>query len=941
MRKQRRQPRRFFSAAITCEHLEAREMLDASGAVAEAAGFNFFESREAFGEALIKQSLERNQYRFGQPAWPWFSGRAFAGIGGEISVATNEDTRSQVAGVAEADLFQSTDTHLFVADGNQLNVFDIQDAANPSAAASVMVEGNIAGMFLDGNTLTVVSSQEYYFLLSVAVPLTPSTSVTVFDVTDPANPELTSQTTLDGRYVESRSINGQVHIITSDQALLPGPRQTPIEDGGEAGSDDQVSFSASSGNDRALIPELQISVDYSGWWGGEPAYVYESRADYERWLRDNIESFIDEALPQYEVTLADGSSVTGPIAEATAISLVTDDFIDSIMTVTTIDPQMSEPGIVDSTSVFIEPDNTVYATQNNLYVAASDWSEPEQQTNILQFSWGTETSPMQLIATGTVRGQLLNQFAMDEYDGYLRVATSITRRGELSNFVYVLQASDTKLEQVGAIENFEQGERIYAVRFDGDRAFVVTFEQIDPLFIMDFSDPTNPTITGELEVPGFSNYLVRIDENYLLAIGRLGRDTKISVYDVSDTTAPQLIDEDLLPSGSYSIANWDYMAFGWYPELDLLAIPTSGYGRIGLSTFSVDVTASGEDVIHDFGFLATERNVIRSAYVGETLFAIGPTQVTATSVEQPHIQLGMAETAEQSLDISSIVPVAMLQTTRESAQAPMTVVLTEGSGSNSVTLDGRNLTITNDNGEQSFELGRNTQLVLKGSAGDDDISIDLSNAAPGIVKSFRVNAGLGNDIVELTSLPEGLRRAAIHVGDGADAVEVASTVGQKLLIYGGSGDDTLVGGAGSDVIQGGDGDDQLKGGDGDDRLVGRRGSDYIWGLNGNDTVLGGSSDDKLYGGRGNDLMRGGRGNDRMFGSNGADVMAGNAGDDQVFGNQGADTLLDVALATVNDYFEGGGGIDRFIRGNVPVEQVLDRLFDFTQEEDLISQLWQQ
>ncbi len=938
MRRQRRQPNRFFSAAITCEHLEPREMLDASGAVAEAAGFEFFESREAFGEALIKQALERHQYRFGQPAWPWFNGRAFAGIGGEISITTSEDTRSQVAGVAEADLFQSTDTHLFVAGGNQLNVFDIQDATNPSATASVLVEGNIAGMFLDGDTLTVISSQQYYYLLSFPGPHTPSTSVTVFDIADPGNPEVTGQTTLDGRYVESRSTDGQAHVITSHQAALPGPRQTPIEDDGEEGSDPPES--AAIGR-RWALPEVQVAVDAVGFWGGEPTHIYESRADYERWLRGNIDSFIDEVLPQYEVTLADGSSVTGPIAEATAIPQVTEDFIDSIMTVTTIDPQTPEAGIVDSTSVFIEPDNTVYATQDNLYVAASDWSVPEQQTSILQFSWGTETSPMQLVATGTVRGQLLNQFAMDEHDGHLRVATSITRRGELSNFVYVLQASDTKLEQVGAIENFEQGERIFAVRFDGDQAFVVTFEQIDPLFIMDLSDPTNPIITGELEVPGFSNHLVRIDESHLLAIGRLGRDTKISVYNVSDTTAPRLIDEDLLPSGSYSIANWDHMAFGWYPELDLLAIPTSGSGHIGLSTFSVDVTASGEDVIHDFGFLATERHVIRSAYVGESLFAIGATHVTATSVEQPHIQLGMAETAEDTLDLSTIIPVVMLQNVRQNPEAPLTVVLTEGSGTNSIVLNGNNLTITNDNGDRSFELDRNTYLVLKGSAGDDNISIDLSNAAPGILKNFRVNAGLGDDTVEVTSLPEALRRAAIHVGDGADAVEVAATVSQKLLIYGGSGDDTLGGGAGNDVIHGGDGDDQLRGGDGHDRLVGRRGSDHIWGLNGSDTVLGGSADDKLYGGRGDDLMRGGRGNDRMFGSNGADVMAGNAGDDKVFGNHGADTLLDIALATVNDHFEGGGGIDRFISGNVPVQEVIDRLFDFTQEEDLISQLWQQ
>lgn len=917
-------------------------MLDASGAVAEAAGFDFFESREAFGEALIKQAVDRHQYQFDQPAWPWFSRRNF-GVEpaiADFAVATSEaDTRTQVAGVAESDLFQSSDTHIFVAAGNRLNVFGIEDPANPESVGSVMLDSNIQGMFLDGTTLSVVSTEVfYYYLHGAGNQWTPSTTVTVFDVADPANPELTSQTTLDGRYVESRSIDGNIHVITSHLASLPGPRQIPIED---VDGDGEVSSSAASGG-GLLRPETQLVVDSLSWGGGEPTHVFESREDYERWIRDNIDSFIDEVLPQYEITLADGSAVTGPITEATAIPQVTDGFVDSIMTVATLDPQMQEPGIVDSASVFIEPDNTVYATQENLYVAASDWASPEQQTNILQFSWGTDTEPMQLVATGTVRGQLLNQFAMDEHDGYLRVATSITRRAELSNFVYVLQANGTALDQVGAIEDFEQGEQIFAVRFDGDQAFVVTFEQIDPLFILDLSDPANPTITGALEVPGVSNHLVRIDENHLLAIGRLGRDTKVTVYDISDTTSPTLVDEDLLPAGAWSPANWDHMAFGWYPELKLLAIPTSGRGHIGLSTFTVDVTASGEDVIHDAGFLATEQHIDRSTYIGETLFAIGPYQITSTTVEDPHIQVGFAETAQLELDVSEIRPVVMLQTTfMEDAEAPMTVVLGDSLGASNVVLDGDTLTVTNSNGEQSFELERNSHLVLKGSAGEDSISIDFSNAAPGVLKSFRVNAGLGDDVVTVTALPQNLQRSRIHVGDGADIVEVLKGVRQKVLIFGGSGDDTLSGGAGNDVINGGDGDDQLVGNDGHDRLIGRRGSDHIRGLNGNDTVLGGRSEDRLYGGRGADLIRGGRGNDLIYGSNGADVLTGNAGDDRVFGGHGADSLLDIAFATINDHFEGGGGRDRFVGGNVPLQQVIDRLFDFSQTEDLISELWRQ
>ena len=144
---------------------------------------------------------------------------------------------------------------------------------------------------------------------------------------------------------------------------------------------------------------------------------------------------------------------------------------------------------------------------------------------------------------------------MDEWDGNFRIATHSWDRD--SNSLYIL---DKDLEQIGAIENLAKGEMIYSVRFMKDKAYIVTFRQIDPLFVIDTSDPTLPKVLGELKIPGFSNYLHPISDNTLLGIGQDADEEtgqqggiKLSLFDVSDTAKPEEIDSIILgESGSYA-----------------------------------------------------------------------------------------------------------------------------------------------------------------------------------------------------------------------------------------------------------------------------------------------------------------------------------------------------------------------------------------------------
>jgi uncharacterized secreted protein with C-terminal beta-propeller domain len=155
-------------------------------------------------------------------------------------------------------------------------------------------------------------------------------------------------------------------------------------------------------------------------------------------------------------------------------------------------------------------------------------------------------------AKGEVYGSLLNQFSLDEDDGFLRVATTLSmwsgKRIQFSN-VYVLNED---LKVVGEVKNIAPDERIYSTRFLGDKLYMVTFKQIDPFFVIDLKDPKNPEILGELKIPGFSTYLHPYDENTIIGIGKQTKENewggvdesalKISLFDVSDFSNPKEID---------------------------------------------------------------------------------------------------------------------------------------------------------------------------------------------------------------------------------------------------------------------------------------------------------------------------------------------------------------------------------------------------------------
>ena len=213
---------------------------------------------------------------------------------------------------------------------------------------------------------------------------------------------------------------------------------------------------------------------------------------------------------------------------------------------------------------------------------------------------------LDVIATGKVPGKPLNQFSIDEYKGYLRIATTVSLSN--TNDLYVL---DSMLNIVGKLTDYGENERIYAVRFLMDKAYIVTFKETDPLFVVDLSNPENPEIKGELKISGYSSYLHPINKDLVLGIGKEDRNVKVSLFNVSDPENPIEVDRYLLKEYWSDILNTHH-AFLIDKKHGIFFLPASNGGYV----FSYK--NSSLKLIK-----AVSVSALRAIYIDDYLYVIG------------------------------------------------------------------------------------------------------------------------------------------------------------------------------------------------------------------------------------------------------------------------------------------------------------------------------
>lgn len=364
-----------------------------------------------------------------------------------------------------------------------------------------------------------------------------------------------------------------------------------------------------------------------------------------RMIGDNL-YFISNKYPYYHRSIGDEEIL--PICKDTAVNSIKripatdiayfpDTESYSYMLVAGFNINNQEEVNVET---FFGASDTIYASENNLYITHMDYSYRDSKTIIYKFN--LKNSEIKFAAKGEIEGDLNNQFSMDEYEGNLRIATT-SYKEESTNQLYVL---DENLKEIGKIENMALDEKIYSVRFIGKVGYIVTFKEIDPLFVIDLSNPTNPEIKGELKIPGYSAYLHPYDENHIIGIGYNTKDNsrggvtnttlKMSMFDVSDVENPkEVFNVSIGNNYSYSNIMYNHKQLFYNKSKNLIGFPVAlmedNYrnDKDALVIYEIDL----ENGFKKYGEISQKRdyltNIDRAIYIGDVLYTLSETRINS------------------------------------------------------------------------------------------------------------------------------------------------------------------------------------------------------------------------------------------------------------------------------------------------------------------------
>jgi len=502
-----------------------------------------------------------------------------AAVGGVMQKSSAESVASdysktniQFEGVDEADIVKNDGKYIYAIAKGKLFIVDAYPAETAKIVSAIELGDRLTPqeMFisLDSKKLMVFASSGNYYggydyeYTTKTTTITSTTSsttsgmtmpywenrsyvaVVTYDISDKSNPKLTNQTDFEGSYLNSRLIGDKAYFVINSY-----PEYGPYY---------QVNSGSAQANDgNSIIPLMRIN------------------------------------------------GVEKRVAQATDIAIMPRVRVTNFVTIAALDiktGEMTKETVAGSA-------NNLYASENNIYLAEeyyeyADYNGPipleigmmvksiympqistTEKTAVSKFH--VENGKISFGGQGVAPGHILNQFSMDEYNGNFRIATTVgavSRSGESQskNNVYIFNKD---MNMTGALEGLAPGEKIYSARFMGNKGYLVTFKKVDPLFVLDLSNPTDPKVLGKLKIPGYSDYLHPIDETHIIGIGKDTIESnygtfawyqglKMAIFDVSDVNNPKEMHKIVIGDrGTDSLALSDHKAFLYDKEKSLLVIP--------------------------------------------------------------------------------------------------------------------------------------------------------------------------------------------------------------------------------------------------------------------------------------------------------------------------------------------------------------------------------
>jgi len=533
---------------------------------------------------------------------------------GAIRGASTPDystTNIQVAGVDEADIIKTDGEYIYLVSGNRTIIVKAYPPEQAQVLSEIELEGTVVGIFINGNRLVVFEEEMPYYLYYDDMPAVREPDIMPY-------------------------ISPTISIKVYDISDRENPRLRR-----ELSADGQYISS-------------RMIDDYAYVVINEPVYEEDDEMNLPRLYSDGTET----EIPATDIYYCDVYDYYYEYTTIIAINIQNDN---------------QEPTYE---TILLGASSTLYVSPDNIYLTFPVWGTDSWETGV----WDSQKTSIhrihiggdeiEYIASGEVPGMVLNQFSMDEYGDHFRVAT--TTYGQTTrNNVYIL---DMDLNITGSLENLAPGETIYSARFMGKRGYLVTFKQVDPLFVIDLGDPENPRELGYLKVTGYSDYLHPYDETHIIGIGKETTDAgefawyqgvKISLFDVSNVTSPQEISKlEIGDRGTDSPVLWDHKAFLFDKSRNLLVmpilvaevdvseypegVPSWAYGEPvwqGAYVFDISLDEGLQvkgtithienfaDVEQGYYYFYSPFSVQRSLYIDDVLYTVSEAKIKMNSLE--------------------------------------------------------------------------------------------------------------------------------------------------------------------------------------------------------------------------------------------------------------------------------------------------------------------
>ena len=454
---------------------------------------------------------------------------------------SNSVTNTQVQNVDESDTVKVDDRYIYYVSDQKIVIIDAENPENSSKIAEISYEEfNPREIYVKNNKLIVIGNEienynetfkvstENIATYDIAKISDLKTGMILYDISNIKEPKEIRRVMIQGSYISSRMIENNIYFVANQYLYTSQIARYELKDLNE--EDYKPKY-----QDTAINQEEKY-IDYNRIYcldGQDASYLMLAGLNIENDEEADIKTFLGAG--QY-----------------------------------------------------------VYASEKNMYIAINKQKYGKGYellggtTHILKFE--LEDGKFTFKSEADIEGQVNNQFSMDENGENFRIATTSGNiwniTNDTKNNLYVL---NDKLEEIGKITGFAPNEKIYSVRYVGDKAYIVTFKQTDPLFVIDLSNPTNPQILGELKLPGYSTYLHPYDETHIIGFGYETKENgtrvtteglKMVMFDISDFTNPQVLFKvNIGDRYTSSELLYNHKALLYSKEKNIIAFPLNSYSN--------------------------------------------------------------------------------------------------------------------------------------------------------------------------------------------------------------------------------------------------------------------------------------------------------------------------------------------------------------------------